>query len=257
MTRLIEEALALLAHHRKIAVATVVSDKGSTPRNTGAKMIVLPDGQIRHSVGGGIFESIVTRDALEALRTDQNTLKAYSFNEEGKDAIGAVCGGTIQVYIEIMKQAPALVVVGGGHVGQALARAADLLDFRITVVDDRPEFAGNQDLPESVKCIHTPENYSAIPDLEEGDFICLVSKGVASDAAALERVIDSPARYIGMIGSSKKIRTAFDDLKAKGVDPKLFDRVNTPIGLDIHSESPEEIAISILAEIIRVKNSPA
>ncbi|MBL7995906.1 XdhC family protein [bacterium] len=254
MKQIYKDILESLERYEKIAVATVVSANGSTPRKEGAKMLIFPGGSFLHSVGGGIFESIVIQDALGVLRDGKTIIKKYSFNQEGKYATGAICGGQVEVMIEMVTNTPALLIVGGGHVGKALAKAASLLDFYITIVDDREEYAiGNE--PESrINWIHTPPDFSAIPKINENTFVCLVSKGCPTDEAALRQVINSPARYIGMIGSKKKVQTVYKNMQADGFDPSLFKRIHAPIGIDIGGDSPEEIAISILAEIISTKN---
>lgn len=254
MKKFYEDILESFGRFQKIAVATVVSASGSTPRAAGAKMLIFPDGHSRHTVGGGIFEALVIRDALDVLETGQAVLNTYSFNPDGQYATGAVCGGKVEVLIEVIKNSPHLVVIGGGHVGQALIRGASFMDFNITLIDDRKEFAVLPELNSKIKLIHTPPDYSAIPAITEDTYICLVSKGYPSDEAALRRVIRSPAKYIGMIGSRKKIQTVYANLEKDGFDKALFERVHAPIGIDIRADSPEEIAVSILAEIIRVKN---
>ena len=255
MKQIYRDIIESLDRYEKIVLATIVSAHGSTPRAAGAKMLVLPDGSFRHTVGGGIFESLVIQDALAVLQSGKSVIKNYSFNQEGKHATGAVCGGQVEVLIEMITNAPQLMIIGGGHVGQALAKAALLLDFNIIIVDDRKEYSESGQPEERIKRIHAPADYSALPEITENSYICLVTKGYPSDEAALRQVIKSPARYIGMIGSKKKIRTVYDNLQKDGFDKKLFERIHAPIGLDIGADSPEEIAISILAEIIRIKNN--
>ncbi len=255
MKQIYRDIIELLDRNEKVVLATIVSAHGSTPRAAGAKMLVLPDGSFRHTVGGGIFESLVIQDALVVMQSGKSVIKNYSFNQEGKYATGAVCGGQVEVLIEMITNAPQLMIIGGGHVGQALAKAALLLDFNIIIVDDRKEYSESGQSEERIKRLHVPADYSTLPEITENSYICLVTKGYPSDEAALRQVIESPAKYIGMIGSKKKIRTVYDNLQKDGFDKKLFERIHAPIGLDIGADSPEEIAISILAEIIRIKNN--
>jgi len=243
-----------LQRHECVAIATIVKAQGSVPRAVGAKMLIFPDGTSLHTVGGGVFESLVVKDALHAIVSGEPVIRTYSFNEKGEYAIGAVCGGVAEVMIEVVKNTGKLFVVGGGHVGQALIEAASGLDFSITLVEDREEFACLRKPNKDVKVIHTSPDYGSIPQPDKDTYICLVSKGYVSDEAALRHVIRSEAKYIGMIGSRKKINTVYQNMIRDGFDKKLLDRVHAPIGLDITSDSPEEIAISILAEIIQVKN---
>ena len=254
MKQIFRDILESLERYERIAIATIVSAKGSTPRTAGAKMLIFPDGSFRHTVGGGVFESMVISDAAGVLNDGTTIIKTYSFNEQGKYATGAVCGGTVEVMIEMITNAPHLLIIGGGHVGQALAKAAIALDFNITIVDDRKEYTEAPDKETKIKKIHTPSDYSGIPEITENTYVCLVSKGYPTDEAALRRVITSPAKYIGMIGSKKKIQTVYRNMQTDGINPSLFDRVHAPIGLNIGADSPEEIAISILAEIISLKN---
>lgn len=254
MRQIYKDILDAFNRFERIALATIVHTKGSTPRAVGAKMLIFPDGSFKHTVGGGIFESLVIQDALEVLKDGKTILKTYSLNPEGKYATGAVCGGQAEVMIEMITNAPHLLIVGGGHVGQALAKAALTLDFNITIVDDRQEYASSKEIATNIKMIHTPSDYSAIPEINNNTYVCLVTKGYPSDEAALRHVIKSPARYIGMIGSKKKIETVFRNMQADGFDPTLFEKVHAPIGINIGADTPEEIAISILAEIVQIKN---
>ena len=254
MKQIYKDLLESLDRYGKVALATVVKAQGSTPRTAGAKMLIFPDGTYRHTVGGGIFESLVIKDALQVLQNGKPVIKEYSFNLEGKNAIGAICGGYAEVMIEMISNTPELLIVGGGHVGNALARIACLLDFKITIVDDRQEYVKPYQNDPSITGFQAASDYSNLPTITENTFICLVTKGCPTDAMALKHVIQSPAKYIGMIGSQKKINTVYQNLKEGGFDASLFSRVHAPIGIDIGADSPEEIAISILAEIIAIRN---
>lgn len=253
-----QDVAAEVAARRPLVVATIVRDNGSVPRRSGAKMLVLPDGSTRGSVGGGIFEVLVIRDALACLRDGRSVTHGYSFNPKGVDvdAFGAVCGGRAEVFLEVIMPRDRLLIVGGGHCGRALAKAASLLDFSVVVADDRAEFARPADFPfpnvESV--LHTPADFATLPQVDEQTYVVLVSKGFLTDEAALRRVIGCPAAYVGMIGSIRKREAVYDKLRADGVTEEQLARVHAPIGLEIGAESPEEIAVSILAEIIRVRS---
>ncbi len=247
------------AQHRRhpIVAATVVRCTGSVPRRTGAKMLVHADGAIRGSVGGGLFEALVVKDSLQALAGGRSLTKSYSFNPKGTgpQAFGAVCGGKADIFLEVVLPTDRLLIVGGGHCGRALARIASQLDFSIVIADDRAEFALPElfqfDAIESV--MHLPASYEGLPDPDDKTYVALVSKGFLTDEAALRRVLSSPAAYIGMIGSCRKREVVFDRLRADGISEALIGRVHAPIGMEIGAETPEEIAISILAEIIDVR----
>ena len=252
-----EQVAADLKARRPVVVATVVRDSGSVPRRSGAKMLVYPDRRTLGSIGGGLFELIVVRDALAALDRGggAGATHAYSFNPKGaaKDAFGAVCGGRVEVFLEVVMPPDRLLIVGGGHCGRALARAASLLGFSIVVADDREEYSRPQDYPypgvESV--LHLPPDFAGLPVPDAQTYVALVSKGFMTDEAALRRVIDSPAAYIGMIGSVKKRETVYDKLRADGIGGEKLARIFAPIGLEVGAETPEEIAVSILAQIIQ------
>lgn len=243
-----------LANRRPVVVATIVRDSGSVPRRAGAKMLIYPDGSTLGSVGGGTFEVLVRRDALAALHAGQSRALSYSFNPKGvaEDAFGAICGGRAEVFLEVVMPPDRLLIVGGGHCGKALVEAASLLDFSIVIADDRAEFARAEDFPfPGVETLHVSTDYHELPTPDAQTYVVLVSKGFITDEAALRRVIDSPSAYLGMIGSANKRQHVFDKLRADGVAEELLARVHCPIGLEIAAETPAEIAVSILAEIIQ------
>ena len=254
-----QEVANELAARRSTVVATVVRDTGSVPRGTGAKMLVYEDGRTLGTIGGGLFESLVVRDALELLAAERSETKTYSFNPEGTTphAFGAVCGGRAEIFFDVAVPPDLLLIVGGGHCGRALAEAASLLDFSIVVADDRAEFARPEDFafPNVWSVLHLPADFSGLPEPDNRTYVALVSKGYVTDEAALRRVIDSPAAYIGMIGSRRKRDIVFDRLRASGMSEEKLSRVRSPIGLEIEADSPQEIAISILAEIIAVRRA--
>lgn len=248
---------ALLLSHPRLVVCSVVRVQGSVPRRLGSRMVVLPDGQALGTVGGGLFESLVTADALQALAERKSKNKRYDFREIGAsaEAFGAICGGNLDMFLEVVTMRKRLLIVGGGHCGRALARAAALLDdFDILLVEDRPGYAERDGLPPAVAIELMPPGW---PDLAAqvtpDTYIALVSQGAQTDQAALRQVAESSAAYIGMMGSRKKVRTVLDALIAEGVPAAVLARVHAPIGLEIHSETPAEIAVAILAQIISLR----
>ncbi len=242
---------------RPIVAATVVRSSGSVPRRTGAKMLVNADGTIAGSVGGGLFEALVIKDALEAMEAGKSVTKTYSFNPKGTgpQAFGAICGGRAEIFLEVIVPADRLLIVGGGHCGRALAKMAASMDFSIVVAEDREDYARPEQFPyEAVESVlHMPADYAGLPEPDERTYVALVSKGFTTDEAALRRVLNSPAPYIGMIGSCRKRDVVFDNLRKDGIPESLLSRVHAPIGLEIGAETPEEIAVSILAEIVAVR----
>lgn len=247
----------LLRQHGRLVVCLVTRAQGSVPRKAGARMAVLPDGRTVGTVGGGLFESLVAADAGAALAAGESAWKKYDFREKGAtpEAFGAVCGGWAELFLEVVSVPDQLLIVGGGHCGRALARAASLLDdFQVTLADDRAGLEDGGDLPGGVALVRLDPDLADLPaHVGPRTFVALVSRGAATDALALRRVIDSPAPYIGMMGSRRKVRTVLDGLKADGVGEERLTRVHAPIGLAIGAETPAQIAVAILAQIIAVR----
>lgn len=244
----------VLERHGRLAMATVVTATGSTPRDATARMLVLPDGTTRGTVGGGRFESLVIADARKLL--DDRGLpftRRYDFVPEGPNAFGAVCGGTATVLLEVLERAPRLLVVGAGHCGRALARMAALAGWEITVADERPEQLDPAAFPESAALVLVQEDYSDLPLPGPADSVALVSRGHVTDGRAFRRLRGVPVAYLGMMGSFRKRKTLFDELRAEGWAEDELARAHCPIGLDIGAESPEEIAVAIVAELVKAR----
>jgi len=235
------------------AVAMITKTMGSSPRDPGAKMIVYPDGSISGTIGGGYFEKMVISDCLDLFRGEtKHLLKTYRFEESGPDSTGMSCGGTAEVFLEAHGQMDRLIIFGGGHIGRALARLAREMDFAITVVDDRQEIL--DDFHPPVQTILTDANYEKnFPLMGKDSYVVIVTHGHKGDQAVLGQVIEKDCAYIGMIGSKAKIAGVYKNLESAGFARELFEKVHAPIGLDIGSEGPYEIAISIIAEIIEIK----
>jgi len=241
----------LLELHGRLAMATVVSAVGSTPRETTARMLVLGDGSTVGTIGGGKFESLVVADAKKLLEDHGLPFtRDYAFVPAGENAFGAVCGGTATVLLEIVEQAPRLLVVGAGHCGRALARAAAFSGYEVTVADEREEQLDPAAFQPGARLVHVKDDYSDLPLPEPTDFVAIVSRGHVTDGLAFRRLRGVPLAYLGMIGSKAKRKALFDELRAEGFTEEELRRAKCPIGLDIGAESPEEIAIAIVAELI-------
>jgi xanthine dehydrogenase accessory factor len=241
----------LLETHGRAALATVVSAAGSTPRDTTARMLVLPDGTTRGTIGGGKFESLVVADARKLLEEHGLPFtRRYDFVPEGPNAFGAVCGGTATVLLEVLERSPRLLVVGAGHCGRALARAAAFSGYEVTVVDEREEQLDPAAFPPGARLVHVKDDYSDLPLPGPKGFVAIVSRGHVTDGLAFRRLRGVPLAYLGMIGSKAKRKALFDELRAEGLTEEDLRRAKCPIGLDIGAESPEEIAIAIVAELI-------
>ena len=237
--------------HGRLAMATVVNAVGSTPRETTARMLVLPSGETRFTIGGGRFEALVLEDARRLLADGGLPFtRDYAFVPEGEDSFGAVCGGRATVLLEVVEKAPRLLVVGAGHCGRALARAAAFTGYEVTVVDDRAERLEPSAFPEGVRLAAIGPGAEELPLPEPGDAVALVSRGHATDGAALRRLRGVPVAYLGMIGSAAKRKALYDALRAEGWSEDELRRVSSPIGLDIGARTPEEIAIAIVAQLI-------
>jgi xanthine dehydrogenase accessory factor len=247
---------ALLERHGRAALATVVSATGSTPRDATARMLVLPDGTTRGTVGGGKFESLVVADAKKLL--DDRGLpftRRYDFRPEGPQTFGAVCGGTATVLVEVVERAPRLLVVGAGHCGRALARMSSFAGWSVTVADERPEQLDPAAFPADATLVCVKDDYSDLPMPRPEDSVALVSRGHVTDGRAFRRLREAPVAYLGMMGSNAKKKVLFDELRAEGWSESELARAHTPIGLDIGAESPEEIAVAIVAELVKLRRS--
>lgn len=238
------------------ALATVVETNGSSPRKAGAKMLVQGDGTTLGTVGGGRIELETVAAAREAIRDGSPRSVPFTLTEEH----GHVCGGRVLVYIEPAATYPRLVIAGAGHVGQALARAASFAGFRVTVADERPGFADRQRVPEADEAIVCDYGtlFGQIP-VDNGTFVVIATPGFEQDFAAVRGALATPAPFIGLIGSARKRDVLHTTLAVEGYGADEINRVTIPVGLPIGGETPEEIALSIIAQLIerRRKGSPA
>jgi xanthine dehydrogenase accessory factor len=251
----IYEAIAGLRRRgEKAVLATIVGTRGSAPRKEGAKMLVKADGQIVGTVGGGSLEHQVYKEALQRMEGNASKLAHFELTNEDASREGMVCGGTVDVFIEPITSLPVLFIFGGGHISLSLARIGKMVDFRVVVIDDRPEFANAERFPEADETI-ADDMASAMRclDINGSSYIVIVTRGHQNDTQVLEWAVTTPAAYVGMIGSKRKIHAVFSHLKTKGVTEEQLGRVHSPIGLSIGAETPEEIAVSIMAEMIQVR----
>lgn len=236
-----------------IALATVVRVEGSTPRDVGAKMVVYADGRTVGTVGGGKMEALVTREAVEAVAAGASRLVHYDLRDLETGDPG-ICGGAIEVFIDVTIPQPRLLLVGAGHVAQPVAHIGHLAGFRVIVVDDRADMASPERFPEAAERI--AGDIVAILrqyPIDATTYVVIVTRGHVLDEEALRAVIDAPAAYVGMIGSRRKVAVIMDHLRADGIDEVSIARVHSPIGLDIGSETPAEIAVSIIAQLIAIR----
>jgi xanthine dehydrogenase accessory factor len=236
----------------RTVLATVVRVQGSTPREVGARMLLLGDGGICGTVGGGAREADVITAARELLAKGGSRLLAIDFQEGLRGGAGPVCGGTMEVFMERIDPARQVIIAGAGHVAYFLHRALALLEFRTVVVDPRPEWASEERFP-GAALVHAPfpEGVAGVA-IGAADAVVLVTPGHQHDRETLRCALATPAAYIGMIGSRTKVATVFRGLREEGFDAEAIGRVHAPIGLDIGAETPAEIAVAIAAEIVAV-----
>jgi xanthine dehydrogenase accessory factor len=241
--------------HQPAALCTVVKTSGSTPRHSTSKMLVFPNGKILGTVGGGELENRVRNEALAALQDGKPRNLAYMMADPARGDPG-LCGGQVEVFVEPILPSPVLVVVGGGHVGKAVAHLAKWLGFHVTVSDDRSEFCTPEENPDAddfypVPLAELPLQLTITPQTA----IILTTRGSNVDVAGLPALLDTQAGYIGVIGSRKRWNTTVKALNQHGISDEILERIHSPIGLGIGAETPEEIAVSILAEVLMLRRS--
>ena len=237
------------------ALVTVLRTKGSVPREAGSKMIVLESGQIFGTIGGSLVEAMVINEAVAAIQSQKISIVNHDLHdEEGKDT-GMVCGGTMEFLIEPLAVGEKLYVFGGGHVALPVVQIAAKVGFSVTVIDDRSEFAAAERFPEASRCVQAqPSRYAEELELSDKDYVVIVTPGHKNDYSVLLGVIKKPCRYLGLIGSKVKRKEIYEKLKSQdGVTDAELKKVHCPIGLEIGSETPEEIAVSIVAELIKTR----
>lgn len=249
-----EELVRARSQGERVALATIIVRKGSTPRKDAAKMLIYEDGRQLGTIGGGCSEAEVCREALAVIRSEKAKLLAFDLTDENAEESTLLCGGTMEVYLEPVLPDPALVVFGGGHIGQSLAAIASMLGFKLTVADDRIKYANSERFPNAQAIVSGAwdEIFRKI-FVNSSSYIVIATRGHQYDLGCLHFALTTPARYIGLLGSRRKTKILLETLQKEGVDPSDFDRVYAPVGIEIGSETPEEIAVSIAAELVAVR----
>src|SRR6266498_4087054 len=237
------------------ALVTIVSTTGSTPQRVGAKMLVFGDGRLVGTIGGGCYENDAFGKAREAIVSRRPEMVHYELSDDFAQETGLVCGGQMDVYIEPIEPSPELYVVGAGHVGFHLARLAHDVGFRVHVIDDREKFANSERFPNAVEIVVDDiPSWIARATIPAHAYAVIVTRGHTNDLEALRALAPRELRYLGLIGSRAKVARIYDALVADQTPANLLTRVHAPIGLDIGAVTPQEIAVSILAELIAVKH---
>jgi xanthine dehydrogenase accessory factor len=254
MEEIFQEITKIRSEGGSAALATVVQAKGSTPREVGSKMLINNDGNIIGSIGGGTLEATICREAMSVLREGKAKLLHFDLRGKEVEADQMLCGGEMDIFIEPILPQLTLYIFGAGHISLSISKMAKMVGFRVVVIDDRVEFANSERFPEADEIF--AEDFSATLSrlrINDSSYIAIVTRGHQFDEKVLEWAVTTGARYIGMIGSKKKNELIFAHLQSKGISKDVLERVHAPIGLDINAETPEEIAVSIMAELIKIK----
>jgi len=253
-----DEIVRLRRQGRKCALATIVQVNGSIPSYESAKILVRDDGSMTGTIGGGCVEAEVWNAAREVIETEQPRHLTFSLGQEAAYDNGLICGGQLNVFVEPIIPAPRAFIFGAGHISKSLCKVATLAGFETTVVDDREQFANRERFPEAA-AVFAGEYEKLFPDFEvnSSTYLIIVTRGHRDDMRVLRWAIQTPARYISMIGSKRKVLGVMKELVAEGIPRESFDRLHAPMGLEIGAISPEEIAVSVVAEMIAVRrNAP-
>ncbi|HPZ08613.1 MAG TPA: XdhC/CoxI family protein [Candidatus Eremiobacteraeota bacterium] len=250
------ELVGILNRKETAILITVIKTEGSVPNKVGAKMLLWPDGKTFGTVGGGTQEAVALKEAEKIFQSREPGLLTLDLIPGKPASVGSICGGNLTLYLEPINMTQKLVIFGCGHVGLEVYKFAKMLDFEVTIIDDREDFANTERFPLADRII-CKDFIEGVKDIkfDSDTFVLIVTKGHAHDYVVLKSILaleDEPA-YIGMIGSRKKVKTLFDQLRAEGIPHEKLSNIYSPVGLDIGGDSPAEIAISILSEIIKVK----
>ena len=252
---LFEEIVKMRRAGQRGALATIVHTNGSIPSYESSRMLVREDGSIAGTIGGGCVEADVWAAAKEVMQKEAPRKMVFNLNNEASFDNGLICGGTLEVFVEPILPQPVVVLFGGGHISTALAKAASGAGFSVTVVDDRETFANAERFPMAQEIFTSYEHAYEKIQPNASTYLVIVTRGHRDDMRVLAWAVRTDARYVGMIGSKRKVLSVYKALEAEGFRPEEFERVYAPMGLEIGALSPEEIAISIVAELIAVRRN--
>ncbi len=251
MEDVFDAIVRLRSQGHRMAVATIVSVSGSIPSFKSAKMLVGEEGPLVGTLGGGCVEAEVIQAAREVLADEKPRTLRFNLNESPKYDTGLICGGSLEIFVEPVLPAAVVYVFGAGHVGLNVYRVARIAGFEVTVIDDREAFASRERFPEAREIL-TGELDSVLPRLSPSaaSFIVIATRGHRDDMRVLRWAVGTPARYVGMLGSRRKVLTIFRTLREEGIDAAALERAYAPVGLEIGAATPEEIAVAVVAELI-------
>ena len=250
---LFEEIVRMRSEGRRGALATIVHTNGSIPSFESSRMLVREDGSIAGTIGGGCVEAEVWAAAKDVMKAELPRKMTFNLNNEAAYDSGLICGGTLEVFVEPILPQPRLFIFGGGHVSTAVAKVASLAGFWIGIVDDRESFANAERFPMAGEIYTSYEDAFAKIRPNASSYLVIVTRGHKDDMRVLEWAVQTGARYVGMIGSKRKVLSVYKALEKAGIPAEKFEGVFAPVGLEIGALTPEEIAVSITAELIAVR----
>ena len=234
------------------ALCTIIRTKGSTPRKEGCKMLVYKSGSIVGTIGGGEVEGRVIQEALDSIQSGERKIRTYDLINPDKGDAG-ICGGSLEIFIDPLTQPVDLIVIGGGHVGKAVVYLGKWLGFRVILSDDREEFCTPEFVPGADEYLHCAiEEIPSRIDITPQSVVVMATRNNQVDIRGLPELLTAPSAYIGVICSRRRWKLTENELLESGIKKRDLEQIHAPIGLDIKAETPEEIALSILAEVIQV-----
>jgi xanthine dehydrogenase accessory factor len=252
---LFEEIVKMRRAGQRAALATIVHTNGSIPSYESSRMLVREDGSIAGTIGGGCVEAEVWAAAKEVMQKEVPRKMVFNLNNEASYDNGLICGGTVEIFVEPILPQPMLYLFGGGHVSMAVAKAANSAGFAVGVVDDRDAFANLERFPMAAEVFTSYDAAFEKIQPSASTYLVIVTRGHKEDMRVLAWAVRTGARYVGMIGSKRKVLAVYKALEKEGYRPEEFERVFAPMGLEIGALSPEEIAISIAAELVAVRRN--
>ncbi len=252
-----DEIVRLRKLGQKCALATIVQVKGSIPSYESAKLLVREDGSFVGTIGGGCVEAEVWTAAREVIETGKPRHLTFSLGQDAAYDNGLICGGQLNIFVEPVTPQPRAFIFGGGHVSKSISKVANLAGFATVIVDDREAFANPERFPEADET-YADEYEAVFPKLPvtSTSYLIIVTRGHRDDMRVLRWAVGTPAKYIAMIGSKRKTISVIHELEKEGFPREAFEKIFAPMGLEIGAESPEEIAISVVAEMIAVRRAP-
>jgi xanthine dehydrogenase accessory factor len=252
-----DELIRLRRLGQKCAIATIVQVRGSIPSFESAKLLVREDGSMIGTIGGGCVEAEVWNAAREVMETEKPKHMSFNLGQDAAYDNGLICGGQLDVFVEPVIPSPHAVIFGAGHISKSLCKVASLAGFSTTIVDNRDTFANRERFPEADE-IFAEEYEDVFPKLtiHESTYVIIVTRGHRDDMRVLRWAATTQARYVAMIGSKRKVISVVKELEKDGLSREQLDRIYAPMGLELGAISPEEIAVSVAAEMIAVRRNP-